>query len=138
MQHWTLKRAYFLISMYGSIVHDHLCDTRLPTFETLSFLLMIFLQPVVSHLHDLSIFVLDNPFFLFEGTMSIHQVTWNAQECGILHFNKLSCFKCERECSHYFLKARPHCKLPSQIGGAARPSGLMSVNLARRLVSSTI
>ncbi len=23
--------------MYNSIVHDHLCDTRLPTFETLSF-----------------------------------------------------------------------------------------------------
>ncbi len=26
MQHSTLKRAYFLISMYNSIVHDHLCD----------------------------------------------------------------------------------------------------------------
>ncbi len=37
MQHSTLKRAYFLISMYISIVHDHLCDTQLPTFETLSF-----------------------------------------------------------------------------------------------------
>ncbi len=23
--------------MYNSIVHDHLCDKRLPTFETLSF-----------------------------------------------------------------------------------------------------
>ncbi len=30
-------RAYFLILMGNSIVHDHLCDTRLPTFETLSF-----------------------------------------------------------------------------------------------------
>ncbi len=30
-------RAYFLISVYNSIVHDHLCDTWLPTFETLSF-----------------------------------------------------------------------------------------------------
>ncbi len=37
MQHSTLKRAYFLISMYNRIVHDHLCDTRLPTLETLSF-----------------------------------------------------------------------------------------------------
>ncbi len=35
-----LKRAYFLISIYNSIVHDHLCDTRLPTIETLSFLLI--------------------------------------------------------------------------------------------------
>ncbi len=37
MQYLTLKRAYLLISMYNSIVHDHICDTRLPTFETLSF-----------------------------------------------------------------------------------------------------
>ncbi len=37
MHHSTLKKAYFLISMYNSIVHDHLCDTWLPTFETLSF-----------------------------------------------------------------------------------------------------
>ncbi len=37
MQHSTLKRAYFVISMYNRIVYDHLCDTRLPTFETISF-----------------------------------------------------------------------------------------------------
>ncbi len=29
-----------------------------------------------------------------------------------------------------FLKARPHCKSPGQIVGAARPSGLMSVDLS--------
>ncbi len=69
-------------------------------------------------------------FFFFEGTMFVYQVTWNAQECGILHFNKLSCFKCEVECAHYFLKAHPHSKSPSHIGGAARPSGLMSVDLS--------
>ncbi len=32
-----LKWIYFLISMYDNILHDHLCDPRLPTFETLSF-----------------------------------------------------------------------------------------------------
>ncbi len=69
---------------------------------------MISLQPVVSHLHDLSIFVLDNPLFLFEGTMSVHQVTWNIQECGTLHFNELSCFKCEGECAHYFLSEKKY------------------------------
>ncbi len=37
-----------------------------------------------------------------------------------------------------FVKSHPHCKLPGQIGGAARPSGLMSVDLAGRLVSSTL
>ncbi len=26
-----------MYNMYNSIVRDHLCDTRLPTFETLSF-----------------------------------------------------------------------------------------------------
>ncbi len=52
--------------------------------------------------------VLDNPFFLFEGMMSVHQVTWNAHECGILRFNKLSCFECERECTHYFLRPFTH------------------------------
>ncbi len=30
-------RELFLQTSYNSIVHDHLCDTRLPTFETLSF-----------------------------------------------------------------------------------------------------
>ncbi len=101
-------------------------------------MVIIFLQPVVSHLHNLSIFILDNPFFLFEGTTSVHQVTWNTQECGVLHFNKLSCFEYKEECAHYFLKAHPHCKSLGQIGGVARPSGLMSVDLAGRLVLSIL
>ncbi len=37
-----------------------------------------------------------------------------------------------------YVKAHPHCKSPAQIGGAARPSGLMSVDLAGRLVSSAL
>ncbi len=37
LQHSALKRTYFLIPMYDNILHDHLCDTQLPTFETLKF-----------------------------------------------------------------------------------------------------
>ncbi len=40
--------------------------------------------------------------------MSIHQVTWNAQQCGILRFNKLSCFECKRECAYYFLSEKKY------------------------------
>ncbi len=36
------------------------------------------------------------------------------------------------------IKACAHCKSPGQIGGVARPSGLISVYLAGRLVSSTL
>ncbi len=38
MQRSALKWTYFLILVYANILHDHLCDSGLPTFETCGFL----------------------------------------------------------------------------------------------------
>ncbi len=68
LQHLTLKRAYFLISTYNSIVHDHLCDTRLPAFETVSFFSLI-----------------------KRAIPSTHTIRWSEVCIHSLYFNDIEC-----------------------------------------------
>ncbi len=58
--------------------------------------------------------------------MFIHQVTWNALECGILCFNKLSCFECERECTYYFLSEKKYSEADNDTSNPDDVEALLS------------